>query len=399
MRILVVYPYVPWPLDRGTFQRTFHLLRALAGRHEVDLLALAENGEGEEHAHVFREFCREVKIVPFYHPRWQRLLTGRLFNPLPSNVAHWSDPSVRAALEEQLQRRAYDHVHVCDIALAQYFATSERRESLSIDRSRVDLQFQLMEHRNLRFPWRTQLLRCESYAKLWFYERRIARRSRVQIVCGPDDARFVRRRIWSKTRLAVVGNGVDLDFFRPDAVKAERAAEPTVLFCGALDYSPNVDALRWYFESIHERVRLAIPNLRVLLVGKSPTEEVRAYGQRPGVVVTGTVPDVRPYYREAWAQIVPLRIGGGTRLKIPESMAMGTPVVSTTIGAQGLDLRPDLDAALADDADAFACQTVRLLTDSLHRETIAREGLATVRQRFSWEILGQQFGQIFNDFE
>ena len=395
MKMLVFYPYIPWPLDRGTFQRTYHLLRALAAEHEVDFVALAENGEGMEHAHVFEEFCRKVEFIPFQHPRWQRLLGGRLMNPLPSNIAHWTSDAVRERLATVLAEGNYDHVHVCDIALAQYFTGPEHSGRLSVDRSRVDLQFQLMEHRTLGLSLGTKLLRCESYAKLWFYERRIARRAALQVVCGPDDAVFVRKHIRRRTPVEVVGNGVDLSFFQPDAVDTPRAAEPTLIFCGAMDYSPNIDALRWWFGGIHERVAARVPGMRVLIVGKSPTPEVQAYAQHPGVTVTGTVPDVRPYYREAWAQIVPLRIGGGTRLKIPESMAMGTPVVSTTIGAQGLELAHGDDILLADTVEAFADETVRILTDTALRQRVTERGLATAVSRFSWQRRGREFCNAF----
>src|SRR5690606_17123238 len=118
-----------------------------------------------------------------------------------------------------------------------------------------------------------------------------------------------------------------------------RAAEPAILFCGAMDYNPNIDALRWFFAEMHPAILQRVPNLKTLIVGKDPAPEVKAYSARPGVTVTGGVPDVRPYYKKAWLQIVPLRIGGGTRLKIVESLGVGTPVVSTTIGAQGLGLR------------------------------------------------------------
>jgi polysaccharide biosynthesis protein PslH len=395
MKILVFYPYIPWPLDRGTFQRTFHLLRALAAEHDVDFVALAENGEGTEHAAVFEQFCRRVEFIPFRHPHWQKLLGGRIANPLPSNIAHWTSDEVRERLSAILKDGQYDHVHVCDIALAQYFTSGLRNERLSVDRSRVDLQFQLMEHRTLGLPLRTKILRCESYAKLWFYERKISKRASLQVVCGPDDEVFIRRRIRKRTPVAVVGNGVDLSFFTPDSVATKRADVPTLLFCGAMDYSPNVDALRFWFGEIHEKVVREIPELRVLLVGKSPTPEVLAYQSRAGVTVTGTVPDVRPYYREAWGQIVPLRIGGGTRLKIPESMAMGTPVVSTTIGAQGLNLAHGKDILLADSAVHFAEETVRLLSDVRLRQAVGDAGLETVRERFSWERIGQQFRNAF----
>ncbi len=395
MKILVFYPYIPYPLDRGTFQRTFHLLRALARDHEVDLLALAEKGENMEHRAVFESFCHEVEFIPFEHPPWEHLLGGRLWNALPANVAHWTLPHVAEALARRLQRRSYDVVHACDLVLAQYFVRAHQDQLLVVDRSRVDLQFQLMEHARMKFPLRKRLLRYESYAKLWLFERKIARRAALEVVCGPDDETFLRQHIDRDMPIEVVANGVDLDYFHPDSAPDERAEKPTVLFCGAMDYNPNIDALRWYFGEVHDRLRTLVPNLEVLVVGKAPVAEVRAHGERPGVTVTGGVPDVRPYYRRSWLQIVPLRIGGGTRLKIVESMAIGTPVVSTTIGAQGLDLRHGYDILLADSAEDFARETARALQDRALRAKIEHAGMDTARERLSWPMLGRRLSRIY----
>ncbi len=139
---------------------------------------------------------------------------------------------------------------------------------------------------------------------------------------------------------------------------------------------------------IHERLRMFVPHLRVQIVGKNPLPEVQAYAKREEVQVCGSVPDVRPYYRGAWLQMVPLRIGGGTRLKIVESLAMGTPVVSTSIGAQGLDLKSDEEILLADTAEVFVQQMYRLLTDPALRERVAVAGCAVARERFSWKGIG-----------
>lgn len=395
MKILVFYPYIPYPIDRGTYQRTFHLLRALARDHEVDLLALAEKGENMDQQAVFESFCREVEFVSFEHPKWQQLLTGRLLNPLPPNVAHWTLPHVAEALARRLKNNHYDLVHVCDLVLAQYFTKEHRDQRISMDRSRVDLQFQLMEHARMNFSLKSRLLRYENYAKLWLYERNIAKRVDLEVVCGPDDETFLRRYVSREMPIQVIANGVDLDYFRPEAAPDARAEKPTVLFCGAMDYNPNIDALRWYFGEVHERLRKLVPNLEVLVVGKAPVAEVQAYGGREGVTVAGGVPDVRPYYRRSWMQIVPLRIGGGTRLKIVESMAIGTPVVSTTIGAQGLDLRHGEDILLADTPDDFARETARGLSDSALRAHIEQEGMKTAHERLAWPMLGKKLSDLY----
>ena len=395
MRILVVYPYIPYPPDRGTYQRTYHLLRALARDHEVDLLALSEGGDRLEQKPVFAEFCRRVEFVPFQHPEWPRLFPDRLLNPLPTTVVHWQLPQVAEAIRKFAAGQTYQLVHVCDIVMAQYFFKDLADRPLAIDRSRVDWQFQLAQREAMSKGARQALLDWENLRKLERFERRIAARAAVEVVCGPDDETFIRERISRDVAVEVVTNGVDLDYFRPEAATDPRGVEPTVLFCGAMDYTPNVDALRWFFTEMHAALRQRLPNCQVLIVGKAPVPEVQAYGSLPGVTVTGGVPDVRPYYRRAWLQIVPLRIGGGTRLKIPESMAMGTPVISTTIGAQGLGLRHGEDLLLGDTPEAFVEQTARGLTDAALRGHLEEEGRKTVHARLAWPMLGKQLSYYY----
>lgn len=388
MNILVVYPYIPFPLDRGTYHRTFHLLKELAREHTVDLIALSEKGERLEQQSVFEEFCREVRFVSFQHPEWAKLLPGRLTDLTPSTIRHWELPQLAEAIRTQLSNNEYDIVHVCDIVLAQYFFEEHKDIPLSVDRSRVDLQFQLQQTAFNAASLKDKLLAWENMAKLWVYEKRVARRCQMQVLCGPDDRTFVRQHISRTVPLKVVPNGVDLDFFEADVVAGPRAARPTILFCGAMDYTPNVDALRWYFSTMHQRVLQQVPSLQVLIVGKSPTAEVQAYAALPEVTVTGSVEDVRPYYRQAWLHMVPLRIGGGTRLKIVESLAIGTPVVSTTIGAQGLDLTHESQILLADTADDFVSSLVRGLRSSPLRQHLRQSGIRTARERFGWRNIG-----------
>lgn len=397
MKLLVIYPYAPWPLDRGTYQRTFHLLKALALQHEVDFVALTEEPDdnGEKRA-VFSAFCREVEFIPFAHPPWQKLFPQRLLNPLPSNVQHWQCPTVKEAINHRLTSGRYDLVHICDLVLMPYVLPHKHHTPFVVDRSRVDLQFQIMEHKTLRFSVRDRLLRWESYVKLWRYEKKLARETLLEVVCGPDDEVFLHQHVDPQAPVMVVANGVDLDYFHPSSAPDARAAERTVMFCGAMDYSPNVDALRWFFESIHEKLLKQCPDVRILIVGKNPIAEVQAYSSRPGVTVTGGVPDVRPYYRRAWLQMVPLRIGGGTRLKIVESLAIGTPVVSTTIGAQGLELKHGENILLADDPDSFAAEISRALSDPALLQHLGEIGIATATTRFGWPAIGARLAHHYD---
>ncbi|HYE29977.1 MAG TPA: glycosyltransferase [Methylomirabilota bacterium] len=396
MKLLAVYPYIPYPLNRGAYQRAFHLLKGLARDHEVHLLCLAEKCEGMEHKAIFEAFCEKVVFVPFEHPEWERLFPKRLLNPRPSTIAHWNVPAVQQAVDELVAAEKYDAVQVFDIVLAQFFMGKHEALPLIADRTRVDLYYQWMEHQNLNFSFKQRLLNYENYTKLWFYERAVARRCALQVVCGIDDANFTRKFISPQVPLSVVPNGVDIGYFDANAVAGQPDPDPTLIFCGAMDYNPNVDALRWYFGNMHDALSKEIPNLKALIVGKDPGAEVRGYAQRfTNVTVTGGVPDVRPYYKRAWAQIVPLRIGGGTRLKIPESMAIGTPVVSTTIGAQGLDLRHGEDILLADTPQEFIRETARILKDAVLRRHIQATGLATVKARLAWPSLAAGLSETY----
>jgi glycosyltransferase involved in cell wall biosynthesis len=394
MKILAVYPYVPYPLDRGAYHRAFHLLKGLAHDHDVDLVALAENGVGKEHANVFTQFCRSVNVVPFRHPEWQKLVPTRLLNPLPSTIEHWNIPALDDAIDKAMPDR-YDAVHVFDIVMARPFLQRFRNVPLVADRTRVDLQYQLMEQKRMKFSVKTQLLNMENMAKMWRYERAVANHAKMQIVCGPDDETFIRKFVTRTKPVEVIANGVDLSFFKPSPTYGEKEIRPTILFCGAMDYNPNVDGLRWYFAEMHKAIAEAIPGLQMWVVGKDPVPEVQAYAKLPNVTVTGGVPDVRPYYQRAWLQVVPIRIGGGTRLKIVESLAMGTPVVSTTMGAQGLDLRHESDGMLADSEFDFIEATIRTLRDTALRQRLADEGKRTVAARLSWDGLGAKLRRIY----
>jgi glycosyltransferase involved in cell wall biosynthesis len=334
-----------------------------------------------------------VEIVSFEHPAWERLFPKRLLNPLPSTISHWNIPQLAERIRTILRSKEYDALHIYDIVLAQHFMESQI--PMVVDRTRVDLQYQLMERARMRFSLKSRLLNLENLAKLWRYERAVARRSALQVVCGPDDETFIRSHISKDVPVAVIPNGVDLSYFyySPGVITHDR--QPTILFCGAMDYNPNIDALRWYFAELHDTLRLQIPELKVLIVGKDPAPEVGAYATKPGVTVTGAVPDVRPYYRRAWLQIVPLRIGGGTRLKIVESIGIGTPVVSTTIGAQGLDLVHEREILLADTAQDFIAQTARALRDENLRASLAVGGLDAVRSRLSWDKLGADLCGVY----
>jgi len=394
MRLLLVYPYVPYPLNRGTYQRVFNLARELARHHEVDLFCLAAAGAGE-HLPVFAGFCRRVHFHPFENAPWPRLFPQRLLNPAPASVTHWLRPSVFPALKRFTAGHDYDMIHFCDLVMWQYIAPLNGGALRVMDRSRVDLLFQTEELNVLHLGAKDRLLRRENLWKLARYEKTAARALSATIVCGPDDEKFSRANIEPSAEIKVLANGVDETFFDRSKFPPRPAAAPTLLFCGAMDYSPNVNGLDWYFRECDPLLRRRLPSRRVLIVGKNPLPEVRALAEIPGVTVTGEVSDVRPFYQQAWAQMVPLLIGGGTRLKIVESLCLGTPVVSTTIGGQGLELRNREHLLLADQPADFANTIGDILTDAALRQRLAEAGRARVLAQYTWRQLGLELSNYY----
>jgi len=188
----------------------------------------------------------------------------------------------------------------------------------------------------------------------------------------------------------VVPNGADLSSFSP---AARQPGEPVLLYVGAMHYYPNIDAVHYFFETMFDRIREAVPNTQVQIVGHSPPHDIQEMARQPGIQVTGSVDDVRPYYSSATVFVVPLRLGGGTRLKIIEAMAMGLPVVSTSVGAEGLDLRDGQDILLANDPISFADATVRLLTDPGLRQHLAQNARQAA-QRYDWDKLSEPWVEL-----
>jgi glycosyltransferase involved in cell wall biosynthesis len=396
MRILIVYPYVPWPLNRGTFHRLFNLARELSRRGRVDLFCLAGPAE-EQHLPVFREFCQRVQFHAFQNPPWPKFFPKRILDSTPSSVAHWRRSDVQPALERFVAGEKYELIHFCDLVMWPYVSHLTGGALQVMDRSRVDLLFQQEELAILPLRRKERWLRRENLWKLARYEKRAARALTATVVCGPDDEIFSRRHIDENARIKVLANGVDESFFDREKFPPLPSPEPTVLFCGAMDYSPNVSGVQWYFRECDARLLREIPSRRIIITGKNPLPEVRALAQIPGVTVTGEVADVRPYYQRAWVQMVPLLIGGGTRLKIVESLSLGTPVVSTAIGAQGLDLRDREHLLLADEPLRFADALAVMLRDAELRSRLAADGRRQVLAKYTWRRLGAELSDFYLD--
>jgi glycosyltransferase involved in cell wall biosynthesis len=301
---------------------------------------------------------------------------------------------MKQALIEALREDTFDLVHLDIIHMAGYQEMLEQ----AMPRARIvynwhNIESELMD----RYSTRERSIPKRIYAsvtagRLRTAEEHILRTAYGHVVCSEREQVQLLRRV-PEARIAVVGNGVDVGFYGAPSV--ETTTPNRIVFVGSMDYHANVDAAVWFSRDIWPYVLERFPHWRLTLVGSNPAAAVSALASQPGIEVTGTVPDVRPYYREAMAAVVPLRTGGGTRLKILEAMAAGVPVVSTALGAEGLDVSPGRNILMAEKEKDWLLALASISDGSSLRSTLISEGQRLVATRYDWDILGRALDDTY----
>jgi len=305
----------------------------------------------------------------------------RILNPLPRLVEHFLTPSSLKLAREMLVKGRYELIIADELCMTPYAELAPNLPRITI-RHKIDW-VHYKEVGQAR-PWAMEkILDLIEAIKLRRYERLKMPFYQACVVCSEQDAAFIRQYA-PRMPILVIPNGVDLDTFAP--LNRPQDDRPTLLYVGSLDYYPNIDAIRFFFQKMYDPIRRQVPNVQVLIVGRNPLPDIQRLTQLPGVEIIGSVPDIRPYYEQATILIVPLRLGGGTRLKIVEAMAMGLPVVSTSIGAEGLKVHPGENILIADDPLTFVNDVLRLLSDTALWHRIAAGG-RQLAQAYDWRKL------------
>lgn len=396
MRLLIVSMSFPLPLKAGGRIRVFHLIKRLAARHQITLLCLADSpAEVTRHLPELHAYCERIETVP-WRPGLLGLL-GRLLLggwrrlDLPLVVLNKRSPELARRLRALLREGRYDLVQIEWAQMAQHVDEA--------DRSFLQRAGVLIEHDVAWVPL-AQRAALAAFPARWFWRREArlmrtyeeatwGRFARVVAVSDVDA-----RRIRPADRVAVVPNGVEAAFYAEPPTPPK--APHTLIFIGWLRHGPNVDAIRFFLEAVYPTIVRGIPGVRLMIVGAPVSRAIARLASRASSVeLTGYVPDVRPLLRAATASVVPLRIGGGTRLKILESMAAGTAVVSTAIGCEGLGLEPGRHLLVGDGPEAFAREAVRVMTDPALREGLEREALALVRSRYDWSSIAETMDGVY----
>jgi len=398
MRILWIKTSPLHPLTRGGDLRTFHLLRHLHQRHEVTFVGMMADagqvagaqqvGEYSSHAVWTHEPKASLQLT-----RW-KFLAGALANvvsSLPYAVARFKSARLRQLLIAKLKAERFDVV-VADFL----FPAASLPWELKAE---GECPWVLFQHNVESMIWRRRAegktgLRALYYRaqrdRMLRFERQASSRFDGVLAVSEEDARIFKEEMQLSNVLGVVPTGVDLDYFQ--SVPKTTSAVPTVVFMGSMDWYANVDGVKWFVEAVWPLVQRQMPQARFVVVGRKPPAEIAALAMSGrNIEVTGTVPDVRPFLRGADVIVVPLRIGGGTRLKIYEAMAAEVPVVSTRIGAEGLNVQDGRHVLLADSAEDTAAQVVKVLGTPALGAELAQHALEEVARPCSWAAAAQIF--------
>jgi glycosyltransferase involved in cell wall biosynthesis len=391
MKILWICPFFLHPTDRGAQIRTLGTLKELHKRHEIHFAALNDprNLEGRQRSSEYSS--RHIAVV-HSAPRRRSLgilpqLAGSIVNPVPLAVSRYASAKLKQEIDALIAAEHYDSI-VCD-----FLAAAPNLGDLG--------ECVLFQHNVETTIWQRHVEQCSSVPKKLFlqmqarkmeaYERKICSSVKHVIAVSEIDASRMKS-MFGIEHVTSVPTGVDVEYFAPSG---NAPSTSDMVFCGSMDWLPNVDAIEYFLAEVFPLIRKRLPETTFTIAGRSPDARVlKAVQGLAGVKVTGRVDDMRSYLWGAKISIVPIRIGGGTRLKIYECMAAGVPVVSTTVGAEGLRYNDGEDIVLADDPAGFAEACIRLLSDETRRNGLARNALSRSQREFSWEAVSREFEGI-----
>ncbi len=391
MKILFLSPTVPFPLTDGGRIRVFNLLKQIVEKNEVTLIALETQPTDADGVSELQALGVQVHLVP-NAPNLPDVSFGTLasafFKQQPITVARYNVTAYRQKLKTLLAKERFDLIHYEMLHIAQFHTETELPGVLSLQNVDSAIWRRLCsETANpfYKFAYWTQQLAFQRY------ERALSPKFDA-VTCTSDIDASVFKQYCSKGAIEVIPNGVDVRHYHPDFT-AEASAH--LLYIGSMDWYPNENAVVFFADEVFPRIQKNVPDAVFWIVGGNPSRSVKKLAEREGIVVTGRVPEVKPYFAEATVFVVPLRIGSGTRLKILEALAMGKAVVSTTVGAEGLNLKDGEEIFIADEPTPFAEAVTQMITSPKLRRRIGENGRTRVEQDYDWRRIGEKLHSLY----
>jgi sugar transferase (PEP-CTERM/EpsH1 system associated) len=397
MNILVTLRQPLVPADTGGKVRSLNILSRLANRVSIHAVSFADPVRDAsaitEMKHIFKTYTpvawQETKK---YSPAFYAEVCANQLGSWPYSLAKCNRPEFTLTVQALAKRRHFDLLF-CDFLHTAAPLLRYRFQPRIVFEHNVEYLLRKRKWAVETNPVRRWILKNE-WTKTRSIEANVCRNcERVLAVSNDDKETFLRE--FGVSHVSVLPTGVDTDFFSP----SHNGSRPgRLVFVGSMDWDPNEDGVSWFLNEVYPRIRRTAPNANLAIVGRNPSSRLRTLASRqPDVELTGRVSDVRPYLSEAEVVIVPLRVGGGTRIKIPEAMAMSKAVVSTTIGAEGLPFRSGREISIADQPEDFAEAVIALLHDRSFRTSIAAAARRIVVEKYGWDAAVDKAEQTIHE--
>jgi len=400
MNILLISHFVPYPLTSGALQRNYNLLREISKQHTVYMVTLTQkallstiNALQNAQDHV-APFCKTIAVFEIPSDKSKVglgiLLLLNLIKSTPYSVDRFYSKKMKVEIESVLKEKTIDVIHIDTIDLMQY-VPKENKVPVVLNHHNIESALLTRRAKNAKNPF-TKLYAYVQAFKLKSYEKKMMPQAKVNIAVSDIDIQGFKK-ICPNANYQVVENGTDTEYFTP----LGSWKEPILIFAGGLNWYPNKDGMLYFCTKILPIIAKAIPNVLLQIIGQDPPKEfTQLAAQGLPIKVIGFVPDIRDYFANAAIQVVPLRVGGGTRLKILDALAMGKAVVSTSVGAEGLKLTPGKDLLIADTIEIFAQVVIELLGNMDKRIQLGAHGRATIESEYSWHVIGPKLTGIYD---
>ncbi len=404
-RVLFLTQVLPYPLDSGPRVRQYHMLRHLAGQHQVTLASFVRPDDTPEAVQHLQSFCQAVYTVPMRRSPWRNLRAGAksLLTGLPAVIVRDEICEMMDALKQVTEASCFDVIHADQLSMALYGCWAKKispASRLLLDEHNAVYLLARQLASTEANPIRRALMAREARA-MAAYEKAMCRAYDAVLTVIPEDrdrllALFPpaeRQRLQDK--FAVIPICVDPDRIEPARRPLSPESALTILHMGTMFWPPNVAGVLWFARQVLPRIHRQLPEARFVIVGKSPPPEIRALASDPRVEITGYVGDPSPYIAAADAFVVPLQIGEGMRVKILDAWSWGLPVVSTPVGAEGIQVRSGENIMIAAGAHEFALAVVRVLIDRSLNERLRAAGRSWVEANYAWKTAYAHVDEVY----
>jgi len=400
MKILWISHILPYPPKGGVMQRSYNLIKEVAKENEVYLFAFNQKAWLPTKEDIikakkeFERFCKKVEVFELPSDKskaaWYSLVLKSFFSK-DGYTINWTRSKIMAKkIKEFLATNHIDLIHCDTIGLAEYVKDIKEIPK-GLNHHNIESHMMLRRAKREKNPLKKLYFYIEGI-KLRKYEKQVCPKFNMNLVVSELDKKRLLN-IAPNSKIAVIPNGVDINYFKPLNSKIKRH---NIVFAGRMNAYPNEDAVIWFLKEIWPLLKKEVPDTTFTIAGRNPTPRIKKFAKNDlSILVTGYVDDIRPFIAQAEVYICPIRDGGGTKLKLLDAIAMGKAIVSTSIGAEGLEVKNGEHILIADDPVSFVSQILRIFKNLNLRTNLGNSAKNLVEKKYSWKIIGKKLNSLY----